>query len=340
MNSPDQNQDDDNKSRKELPTKKHSPISRKPEHYRRNPVHYEQHAYKSLKRFAEFLALKYDVDTTCHSYYRDLRLISEFCGGDPALADEEKLREYFVYVKSKKMWAPKTIRQTVAAAKMFFVEMLGLTEWILFSQVKTKDHDELPPVLTRTEVTRLLKHIRLRRYRIPLKLIYCCGLRLAECMALTIHDVDGAGNKLWIRKGKGLQDRMVPIATPMVVDLRSYWSFHRNALLLFPKVGRGHDDPVAVAKRMREATFTMPYSSLQRLMQVARGELGLAQATVHTLRHSYATHLTEAGASLHTVQALMGHKQITSTIKYLHLTHRCEETGLRLAEELCQGLPR
>ena len=342
MNSPDQNPDGDHHdpSPKKSPQKKHVPISRKPEHYRRNPVHYEHHAFPSLERFAGFLALKYDVDTTCHSYYRDLRLISEFCEGDPALADEELLRRYFIFVKSVKCWAPKTIRQSVAASKLFFVEMLGRVEWKVFSQIKTKDHDVLPAVLTRGEVIRFLDHIRLRRYRTPLKLIYCCGLRLAECLALTIHDVDAKGNKLWVRKGKGLQDRMVPVATSMVEDLRGYWGFHRNPLLLFPKAGRGHNDPAALAKRMREARFSLPYSSLQRVTVVARQELGIEQVSVHTLRHSFATHLAEAGASLHTVQALLGHKQITSTIKYLHLTHRSEEGSLKLVEELCEGLPR
>ena len=81
-------------------------------------------------------------------------------------------------------------------------------------------------------------------------------------------------------------------------------------------------------------------SSLQRLMVVARKELKLPGATAHTLRHSYATHLLEMGASLHNIQHLLGHKQITSTMVYLHLTHRCEQDTLRMAHLLCEGLPR
>ena len=340
MKSPDQNNNSSYNYHPRPRPRKDSPISRKPQNYLRNPIHYETHAFASLERFAGFLALKYDVDTTCHSYYRDLRLISEFANDDPAHISEELLRDYFIHVKSLKKWAPKTIRQSVAAARLFFVQMLGFKEWEIFSQIKTKDHDELPEVLTREQVTRFLGHIRLRRYRIPLKLIYCCGLRLAECLALTIHDIDASENKLWVRKGKGLQDRLLPIATPMVEDLRRYWAFHRNPLLLFPKVGRGSSKPEAVAKRMSEARHSLPYSSLQGLMLTARTELNYPKVTVHTLRHSFATHLTEAGASLHTVQALLGHKQINSTIKYLHLTHRSEEGSLQLVEELCQGLPR
>lgn len=339
MKKPQQNPDHQPSDASNQNAHDQRPISRKPQHHRRNPIHYDSHAHPSLEEFAKVLALKYDVATTCHSYYRDLRLISEFHGGDPATATEEVLRDYFVHVKSVKNWAPKTIRQSLAAARMFYIGMLGHKDWEVFDQIKTKDHEALPEVLTRDEVIKLLTHIRLRRYRIPLKLIYCCGLRLAECLAVTIHDIDAKENKLWVRKGKGLRDRMIPIATPVVEDLRMYWKFHRNPLLLFPATGRGFNDEQALAKRMREARHTIPYSSLQRLMQTARAELNLPKATVHTLRHSFATHLKEAGASLDTLQNLLGHKQITSTIKYLHLSHRDEQKTMKLMEELTLDLP-
>ena len=306
----------------------------------RNPIHYDGHPYPSMKQFAEFLALRYDADRTCHSYYRDLRLVHEWGQCDPAKITEEQLRDYFLYVKTVKNWKPKTIRQTAASSKLFFVEMLGHEDWTLFSQIKTKDHDTLPPVLTRDQVHNLLTHIRLRRYRTPLKLIYCCGLRLAECLSLTIHDIKGDENKLWIRGGKGKRDRLLPIATPMVKDLRAYWRFHRNPVMLFPAAGRGISSPDQLAKRMHEAEKPMPYSSLQRLMLAARAELNYPDASVHTLRHSFATHLVESGASLHTVQALLGHKEINTTMIYLHLTHQAEQNSLRFVEDLCRDLPR
>lgn len=306
----------------------------------RNPLDYD-HPYPSMAEFAKRLTLRHDANRTRHSYYRDLRLIHEHFGCDPATLGEEQFRDYLLFVKTKKQWKPKTIRQTVASASIFFIEQLGHSDWTVFSQVKTKDHDELPAVLTRQQVRDLLAHVRLRRYRIPLKLIYCCGLRLGECLSLTIHDILGNENKLWVRNGKGAQDRMVPLPSLMVEDLRQYWAFHRNPLLLFPNAGRGHQiDPAKVARRMRSAISPMPYSSLQRLLLAARKELNLPGVSVHTLRHSYATHLVEAGASLHTVQALLGHKQINSTMVYLHLTHHSEQDALRLVEALCAGLPR
>lgn len=306
----------------------------------RNPLDYD-HPYESMSEFAKLLNLRNDNNRTRHSYYRDMRLVHEHFNCDPPELSEDLFRDYILFVKTKKLWKPKTIRQTAASAKVFFVEMLEHEDWKVFSQIKTKDHDELPEVISRDEVYALLSHIRLRRYRTPLKLIYCCGLRLSECLSLTIHDIQGNENKLWVRRGKGGRDRLIPIADEMVQDLRRYWAFHRNPLLIFPAAGRGAQrDPAKVAQRMHVANRPMPYGSLQRLLVAARRELHLPErATVHTLRHSIATHLVEAGASLHMVQAFLGHKQIATTMVYLHLTHRSEEDTLRLVSDLTRDLP-
>lgn len=304
-----------------------------------NPVDYS-HPYDSMARFAEFLALHYDANRTRHAYYRQVRLIHERLECDPALITEAQLRDYFLFVKFKKHWQPKTIRQAAAAARMFFIELLERPEWTLFSQIRTKDHDRLPAVLTRQQVIDLLGLIRLRRYRTPIKLIYACGLRLGECLALTIHDIAGPENKLFIRDGKGHRDRVVPLPTALYQELRSYWSFHKHPLLIFPNVGRGDNNPQALAERMRHATSPMPCSSLQRLLIAARKQINLPAAKIHTLRHSFATHLLEAGAHLHTIQKLLGHKQITTTMIYLHVTHQTTQDALRLMDDLCRNLPR
>jgi integrase/recombinase XerD len=304
-----------------------------------NPVEY-QHPYESMARFAEFLALRYDANRTRHAYYRQVRLIHEHIGGDPVHITEAQLRDYFLFVKLKKHWKPKTIRQAVAAARMCFVDQLGHADWKVFRQIRTKDHDTLPAVLTRQQVRGLLAHIRLRRYRTPLKLIYVCGLRLSECLGLTIHDIAGKENKLIIRNSKGHQDRVIPLPSSLYQELRRYWTFHRHPLLIFPNVGRGDNHPAALAARMHKATGPMPCSSLQRLVILARKQLNLPAASVHSLRHSFATHLLEAGAHLHTIQKLLGHKQITSTMVYLHLTHQTTQEALRLMDQLCQELPR
>ena len=304
-----------------------------------NPVEY-QHPFDSMAQFAKALALRYDANRTRHAYYRQLRLLHEHFACDPAQLTEAQLRDYFLFIKLKKGWQPKSIRQAVAASRKFFNDLLGQTGWTVFWQVRTKDHNRLPPVLTRQEVHDLLACIRLRRYRTPIKLIYVCGLRLSECLALTIHDIKGTENKLLIRNSKGHQDRVVPLPTCLWHELQRYWKFHRHPLLLFPNVGRGDNDPQAMAQRMRQATAPMPCGSLQRLVVLARKQLNLPAATVHSLRHSFATHLLEAGAHLHTIQKLLGHKQITTTMIYLHMTHQTTRDTLHLIDQLCRTLPR
>jgi integrase/recombinase XerD len=304
-----------------------------------NPVDY-QHPFDSMARFAKALALRYDANRTRHAYYRQVRLIHDHFSCDPALLTESQLRDYFLFIKLKKHWKPKSIRQALAACRQFFVDLLNHADWKVFSQIRTKDHDTLPAVLTRQQVRDLLDCIRLRRYRTPIKLIYVCGLRLSECLALTIHDIKGTENKLLIRSSKGHQERVVPLPTCLWRELQSYWRFHRHRLLLFPNVGRGDNNLKALAQRMHQATAPMPCSSLQRLLIVARQQLNIPAAKIHSLRHSFATHLLEAGAHLHTIQKLLGHKQITSTMIYLHVTHQTTRDALRLMDELCRKLPR
>ena len=304
-----------------------------------DPLGYD-HPYPSMDEFAKRLALRTDAPRTRLSYYRVMRLVHEHCGCDPAFITEEQFRDYILHVKTVKGWRPKTIRQTAASARAFFIDMLGHHDWTVFSQIKTPDHDELPAVLTRDQVRRLLSHIRLRRYRIPIKLIYCCGLRVSECLSLTVHDILAKENKLWIRASKGHKDRMVPIATEMVEDLRAYWSFHRHPKWIFPNAGRGQQRGAELAARMRATEATMPISSLQRLLVQARKDLNIPDATPHTLRHSFATHMLEAGADLHCIQRLLGHAHINTTMVYLHVTHSSASDALRLVEDLCKDLPR
>lgn len=293
-----------------------------------------------MKQFAELMALRYDATSTRRGYYRQVRLVGDHYACDPSTLAEDQIRAFFLHLKTERNWKPKTLRSSAAALRLFYESMLERENWDIFNQLNIRDHDELPAVLTREQVIALLRHIRLRRYRIPAKLIYVCGLRLSECLSLTVHDINGKEGKLWVRDGKGNKDRMVPIPPVMVDDLRRYWAFHRNPVLLFPSVGRGTCDQDALKQRMFSATQPMTVSALQRLMNIARKELHLPHASPHTLRHSFATHLVEAGASLHLVKELLGHNHINTTMVYLHLTHRSDQDSRTLVEALCSGLPR
>ena len=170
-----------------------------------NPLSYS-HAFESMARYAQLLALRYDCNRTRHAYYRQLGLLQRHFDCDPQSLTQDQLREYLLFLKFDKRWKSNTMRQAVACFRTFFHELLQRGPWEVFSQIRTRDHDTLPVVLTREQVRRLLGQIRLRRYRIPIKLIYCCGLRLSECLSLTVHDIKGSENMLLIRQGKGLKD--------------------------------------------------------------------------------------------------------------------------------------
>lgn len=308
-----------------------------------DPIHYE-HLYDSLRQYARLLGTRHPNLRTRHAYYRHMAKFTQFHGNDPLLADESCVQDYFLHLIHTLKWHPSTLRQCTACMRLFFIEIAGVTGWKVFAQIHTAQAPALPSVLSRAQVQALLSHIRLRRYRIPVKLIYCCGLRLSECLSLTVGDIKngrenhGTRASLLIRDSKGGVDRMVPLAQGMLEELRAYWQVHRHPVLLFPNAGRGQNHGPALFERMHNAREPMPHGSLQRLINVARKELDLPDATAHTLRHSHATHLIERGVDLHTVQRLLGHKSIETTMTYLHVTEPTAENARKVIESLWQGL--
>jgi integrase/recombinase XerD len=162
----------------------------------------------------------------------------------------------------------------------------------------------LPVVLGPDDVRRLLDAVPPGRNRLMLRIAYGCGLRVSEVTHLRVADIDSARNTLWVRHGKGGKDRGVPLPAMLLDELRSYWREHRPADWLFPGL-RGK--PLHVV-------------AVQKAIQRARLVVGLKQpATVHTLRHCYATHMLEAGTDLPTLQRLLGHSYLSTTLLYLHL---------------------
>jgi site-specific recombinase XerD len=173
-------------------------------------------------------------------------------------------------------------------------------------------------VLSREEVWRILAAVRIPVYRVCLTTIYACGLRLLEGARLQVPDVDGARKLLHIH-GKGAKDRFVPLPDATLALLREHWRTHHNPLWLFPATHRSHGDAAA---------DPISRSSLQSAFMRAGKRAGIhKRAHVHTLRHSYATHLLEAGVDLLTLKALLGHRSLETTARYLHVsTARLQQT--------------
>ncbi|MFP4203528.1 MAG: tyrosine-type recombinase/integrase [Opitutales bacterium] len=223
-----------------------------------------------MQRFASHLELQDFRARTIHGYYRQMRLIADHFWQDPARLSDQELRDYYVYTRCELEWAPKTMRTSLSAAKHFYRGMLKRKCPVL-DDIKARDREHLPDVLTQEEVRRLFPRIPLRRYRTPLLLMYACGLRVRECIHLTVDDISGPDNRLFVRDGKGGKDRWTILSTPMYRELQDYWRIHRNPKWLFPAVGRGASTSAMAAERMRAATDPMDTHSLRtRLLAAAR----------------------------------------------------------------------
>jgi site-specific recombinase XerD len=252
---------------------------------------------------------------TQESYLRAVHQLVKHVSKAPDQITEEDLRDYFLYLKNEKKASRSACTIALCGIKFFFEQTLQ-QQWKTFDLVRPPKSKKLPVVLSREEVRCVLSKVRLPHYRICLTTIYACGLRLQEALRLEVGDVDADRELLHIRQAKGWRDRYVPLPQTTLPLLRQQWSTHRHATLLFPARARGAVQP---------ASQPMSPSGVQRAFKAALVDSGLAkQATVHTLRHSWATHLLEAGVNLRLIQLWLGHKSLQTTAMYTHLTRNAE----------------
>ena len=259
-----------------------------------------------------------------------VRILAGWAGEDPAGLEEERVREFFLHLINERGYASKSVRQARAGLSSFFLEMLGHSDWRVFEQVRTKDRERLPEVLDRQEARLILTQVKELRFATPLRLIYFCGLRLSECLHVEVHDIDRQAKRLHIREGKGGKDRYVPLPQVALDDLTRWWKCHRHPRFLFPAMGhawraterRTEAEQERVQRALlHRAEHPMSTSALQRVFQLAVAASGVKKrATIHTLRHSYATHLLEEGVSLRYISQYLGHASLQQTLVYAHLT--------------------
>jgi len=246
---------------------------------------------------------------TQEAYLLAVRQLARYYNKAPDLITEDELRQYFLYLKNVKHAARNTCTIALCGIKFFFQHTLG-REWKTFDFLRPPHEHKLPVVLSIEEVGRILNCVHHQRYRVCLIIIYACGLRLLEGVRLQVKEIDGERQMLHLHHGKGGKDRYVPLPPACLTMLRHHWRTHRNPVWLFPALRMG-----------RQADQPMNESALQRAFRAALKESGVRKkATVHTLRHSYATHLLEAGVNLRVIQSYLGHASPTATAIYTHLT--------------------
>ena len=274
---------------------------------------------ESLIGYAKLLKLRSCAVSTQTDYLRYVRRIAKRHGGDPAGLEEAQVREHLLHLKVEHGYSPSSMRTAVSALSGYYNQHLG-RNWKLFDLVSSPSAKTLPMVLTREEVARLFSVVRTSRFLTVFRFIYACGLRIGEAVQLEVGDLRVPG-RVRIRLAKGNKDREVPLAPAMLQELREFWKTHRHPRFIFPGVGRGWRDGVSALASLATATEPMGVGSIQTCMRLAVAAARLPKGTVvHTLRHSYATHMLEEGVSIRLISAYLGHARIETTLVYLHLT--------------------
>ena len=278
------------------------------------------------QRMIEDMQLHGFAERTQEAYLLAVRQLAKYCRKSPDQIDEEELRQYFLFLKNEKHAARATCTIALCGIKFFFQQTLG-REWKTFAFLRPPKEKKLPVVLSVGEVGRVLACVHRQRYRVCLTLLYACGLRLLEGVHLHVKDIDGERQLLHIHQGKGGKDRYVPLPSTCLKMLRQHWLTHRNPLWLFPS-------PLE-----DDGNHPMNESGVQRAFCAALQESGIhKKATVHTLRHSYATHLLEAGVNLRIIQSYLGHASPSTTAIYTHLTSITETQTRQTLDEIVTNL--
>ena len=215
----------------------------------------------------------------------------------------------------------------------FFYQYVLKRDWDTLTLIRPQITHRLPAVLSVEEVKRLLASATPLHNQVYFTTVYSLGLRLHEALFLQVSDIDGQRLQVHIHRGKGAKDRYVPLPAETLALLRAYWTTHRHPTWLFPATGRNH-------QQSPTATTPMSRSSVQGAFRTAKYRAGITKmgVAIHTLRHSYATHLLEAGVNPRLIQRYLGHTQLETTMVYLHLTHKGHEEAYERLNALMHGL--
>lgn len=276
------------------------------------------------QRMTQDLHLRGYADRTVEAYVRAVAQLATFYHTAPDRLCEEQIRQYLLHLSTVQKVARSTHTIALCGIRFFYQQTLG-QPWGVLDVARPKRSKKLPVVLSRDEVWRILDAVRIDAYRVCLTTIYAGGLRLMEGLGLQVPDIDG-DRALFHIHGKGGKDRYVPLPDATLALLRTHWRTHRDPLWLFPARRPAAGCPAAA---VRSAT-PITRSTLQSAFARAVKQSGVhKRAHVHTLRHSYATHLLEAGVALPLIQDYLGHTSLRTTALYTHLTRELRDAALQ-----------
>ena len=262
---------------------------------------------KHYDRMKTDLELRGFSPKTQQNYLGNVRRFVAHYQRSPETLGREEVRAYLHHLISERGLSRSTLHSVYSALKFFYETTLG-QPWEAFELPRPKASRTLPVVLSPQEIQAILAAPRNLKHRALLMVIYSGGLRIAEATHLRVDDIDSPRMTIRVRQGKGAKDRYTLLGQRTLMVLREYWRYYKPVDWLFP--GRPEDQPLSER-------------SGQGIFKRALTRAGVSKAaTMHTLRHSFATHLLETGVDLTYIQRLMGHKSLKTTSIYLHVSQR------------------
>ena len=261
------------------------------------------------KMMLEELQRRNYAHRTAKTYVRIVHDFANHFHCSPNRLGPEHIRQYQAHLFQTKKLSPATVSQYASALRFFFVKTLRrhfLAEHIPFP----KQRRRLPSVLSREEVARLIDSASNLYHRTLLMTLYSTGMRRTELCRLKVSDIDSQRMMIRVQQGKGSRDREVPLSPKLLDTLRVYWRWMKPTTFLFPGTVKGWRADVPITPNI-----------VWLACRQAANAAGISKRfSPHSLRHSYASHLLEAGADLRTIQVLLGHSRLEHTLVYLHLS--------------------
>ena len=277
------------------------------------------------KKMIRELELARKSPRTIEAYVSAVAQLAAHFRRSPDKIAVEEIRDFIHYLVTERKLAFSSCNQKLAGMKFFYQRVLGREDFDL--RVPAKRSGRLPEPFSREEVARLLKAAEYNpKHRMLLVTSYATGLRLSELVHLQVADIHSERMLIRVNQGKGRKDRYTLLSPRLLSELRDYWRLYRPVRWLFP--GRLPSEPLSDGSAQRV------FYKAKKLARLTHGH------GIHTLRHSFASHLLEAGVDLPTLQRLLGHTSLATTARYLHVTEkRLAATGspldlLRLPERV------
>lgn len=260
------------------------------------------------KRMEDDLVVRGMSPRTLESYTGAVAALAKHYARSPDRISAQEVQGYLLYLIQEKRLAWSSCNIALSGLKFFYRVTLKRTQ-AQFELPTPRQPQKLPQILAPEEVVRIIELTDNPKHRALLMTTYAAGLRLSEVCSLKVSNIDSARMTIHVEQGKGAQDRYTPLSPRLLTELRRYWSLHRPKRWLFPSTR--HPDIAILPK------------TVQRIFERAKARAGITKdCGIHGLRHAFATHLLEAGVDVPTIQHMMGHGHISSTLRYLHLARK------------------